>query len=192
MQAKQLELLTGSAGICVVDTQERLAGSMPEKVIKGTLRNCLNLIEAARVLRLPIVVTEQFPDGVGRTLPVVAEAVLRLPKEQTYFHEKLRFSCVGERGFQSWLRRSGRMQWVVAGMETHIAVYQMARDLCRAGHAVHVPRDAVVSRTMANWEIGLQLCSAAGALVTSTEAVVFDLLKEAGSEAFQSLSQIIK
>ena len=189
--ATKLELFPDKVGLCIVDVQEKLAAAMPEKVIKGTLRNCLNLIEAARVFSLPIVVTEQFSKVMGRSLPVVAEAVLRLPTEQVFFFEKTRFSCAGQKPFDTWLRKSGRSQWIIAGMETHVAVYQTVRDLAESLE-VHVPRDAVVSRTMANWETGLDLVKQCGGVVTSTEAVVFDLIKEAGSDEFALLSKLIK
>jgi isochorismate hydrolase len=186
------ELFAAKAGLCVIDIQEKLAAAMPEKVVKGTLRNCLNLIEAARVLNLPIAVSEQYPKGLGRTLPVVGESVLRLPREQIFLFDKLQFSCVGISPFDTWVKRTGRTQWILTGMETHVCVYQTARALAGAGFNVHVPRDAVVSRTMANWEIGLQLMAQAGVIVTSTEVVVFDLLKQAGTEQFKQLSQIVK
>ena len=187
-----LELHAAKTGLCIIDIQEKLAGTMPEKVLKGTLRNCLNLIETARVLRLPVVVSEQYPKGLGRTLPVVAEAVLRLPRQSIHFFEKVKFSCAGVSDFDSWLKSSGRPQWIVSGMEAHVCVYQTARALVGAGYQVHVPRDAVISRTMANWEIGLKLAEQAGALVTSTEVAIFDLLKQAGTSEFKMLSRIIK
>jgi isochorismate hydrolase len=161
-------------------------------VIKGTLRNCLNLIEAARIFSLPIMVTEHFSAVMGRSLPVVAESVLRLERENVYLCEKTLFSLVGERPLISWIKKTGRTQWVICGMEAHISIYQSARELVGQGYQVHVPRDAVVSRTMANWEIGLQLINRCGAVVTSTETVVFDLLKQAGTEEFNLLSKIVK
>jgi nicotinamidase-related amidase len=191
MPPKQ-ELFADKVGLCIVDVQEKLAAAMPEKVIKGTLRNCLNLIEAARVFSLPIVVTEHFSNSMGRSLPVVAESVLRLPSDQVYFLEKTAFSCWGHKPFDSWIRKTGRGQWILSGMETHVAVYQTARGMTADGLEVHVPRDAVVSRTMANWEVGLQLIGRVGAVVTSTETVVFDLLKEAGTDRFNLLSKLIK
>ncbi len=186
------ELVAGSTGLCIIDIQEKLAAAMPEKVIKGTLRNCLNLIESARVLNLPIVVSEQYPKGLGRTLPVIAESVLRLPREQVFFFDKLQFSCMGAPVFETWLSKVGRKQWVLAGMETHVCVYQTARAMVSAGFEVQVPRDAVVSRTMANWEVGLELMDRAGAVVSCTEAVIFDLLKQAGTEEFKVLSRLVK
>jgi len=90
------------------------------------------------------------------------------------------------------VRRSGYKQWILAGMETHISVFQTARSLVPAGYSVHVPRDAVVSRTMANWEIGLKLMERSGVVVSSTEAVIFDLLKMSGTDEFSVLSRIVK
>ncbi|MCA9665969.1 MAG: isochorismatase family protein [Myxococcales bacterium] len=190
--APNLELSPDRTGICIIDVQERLANAMPEKVLKGTLRNILNLIEAARVLDLPAVVSEQYPKNLGRTLPVVAESVLRLPRERVFFFEKVQFDCGVLGPFESWLRKSGRTQWVLVGMETHVCVYQTARGMARAGYDTHVPRDAVVSRTMANWEIGLKLIEQASCITTSTETVIFDLLKQAGTAEFKMLSRIIK
>ncbi|MCB9556181.1 MAG: isochorismatase family protein [Deltaproteobacteria bacterium] len=189
---EDLELFPERVGICIVDSQEKLAETMPEKVLKGTLRNCLNLIEAARVLDLPAVVSEQTPQALGSTLPVVAEAVLRLPRERVFFFEKSQFSCGNLGPFESWLKRCGRTQWLIAGMETHVSVYQTVRSLLAGGHSVHVPRDAVISRTMANWEIGLRLIERSGGVVSSTETAIFDLLKSSGSESFSILSRLIK
>lgn len=190
--AGNLELISERVGLCIVDVQEKLAATMPEKVLKGTLRNWLNLIESARVMRLAVAVSAQAAKVMGRSLPVVAEAVLRLPREDVLLFDKQTFSCAASQDFANWAKRVGRGQWIVAGMETHVAVYQTTRDLVAAGHAVHVPRDAVISRNMANWEIGLSLMQQAGGVVTSTEAAIFDLLKQAGTEQFASLSRVIK
>lgn len=187
-----VELFRNKTGLCIIDIQEHLAAAMPEKVLKGTLRNCLNLIEAARVLELPVVVTEQYPKGLGRTLPVIAEAVLRLPREQIFFFEKIVFGCKGLGPFDGWLKKSKRTQWIVAGMETHICVFQTARALVGEGYDVHVPRDAVISRAMANWEVGLRLMEQCQVVVSATEVAVFDLLKQAGTEEFKLLSHIVK
>jgi len=191
MPPKQ-ELFANRAALCIIDVQEKLAASMPEKVVKGTLRNCLNLIEGARVFDLPIVVTEQHAKELGRSLPVVAESVLRLPPDQVFFCDKTSFCCVGQRPFDTWVKKTGRTQWLLSGMETHVAVYQTARAMLAAGYEVHVPRDAVVSRSMANWEIGLQLMGTLGAVVTSTETSIFDLLKGMGTEQFAQLSKIVR
>lgn len=188
----QLELFTERVGLCIIDIQERLSGTMPEKVLKGTLRNWLNLIETARVLGLSAIVSEQAPQTLGRSLPVVAESVLRLPRDQVFFFDKQSFDCGKHDGFNQWVKRSNRKQWIVCGMETHIAAFQTVRSLVAAGYTVHVPRDAVISRTMANWEIGLKLMEQAGAVITSTETVIFDLIKQSNTEEFAVLSRIVK
>jgi nicotinamidase-related amidase len=188
-----LELDASNLGVCVLDVQEKLAAAMPDKVLKGTLRNWLNLIETARALQLPVLVSEQYSKGLGRTLPVVAESILRLPRDQVLFCDKMVFNACGCEKFSEWLGQQKRQQWLVIGMEAHICVFQTVRDLTiEQGYVVHVPRDAVISRTIANWEIGLQLIAQAGAVVTSTETVIFDLLKQAGTPSFKTLSKFIK
>lgn len=187
-----LELSASQTGLCIIDMQEKLAAAMPEKVLKGTLRNCLNLIEAARVLDMPVVVTEQYPSGLGQTLPVVTESALRLSTDRVFFFEKVQFSCCGLSEFDMWIKKTNRTQWIVAGMEAHVCVYQTVRGMVAEGFNVHVPRDAVIARAMANWEVGLKLIEQSGAVVTSTEVVIFDLLKQAGTEEFKLLSRIVK
>lgn len=192
MSTQALELFPSKVALCIVDVQEKLAATMPEKIVKGTLRNCLNLIESARVFNLPVVLSEHLPELMGDTLPVVAESVLRLPRERVFFGEKTSFNCAAEAKLAAWISQTGRTQWVICGMETHVSVYQTARALLQLGYEVHVPRDAVVSRTPANWEVGLQLIDRCGAVVTSTETIVFDLLKDSGAEEFKPLSKIVK
>lgn len=187
-----LELFSDRAGICIIDVQEKLASAMVEKVLKGTLRNWLNLIETARIFNLPTIISEQYPQGLGRTLPVVTEAALRLERDRVVLFDKVQFSCGGLSAFDSALKRFGRDQWIVCGMEAHVCVYQTVRSMVAAGMTVHVPRDAVISRTMANWESGINLIEQTGATVTSTEVVIFDLLKQAGTDNFRKLSRLIK
>lgn len=187
-----LELFAERTGLLLIDLQERVAASVPDKVLKGTLRNWLNLIEVARVLELPIALSEQMPRTLGHTLPVIVEALRRLPREQVLLFDKQKFSCGGDRELAGWIKRSGATHWVAAGMEAHVAVYLSARDLIARGLEVHVPRDGVVSRTMPLWEVGVKLAERAGAVVSATETVVFDLIKGADSPAFQALSRIVK
>jgi isochorismate hydrolase len=103
--------------------------------------------------------------------------------------EKMQFGCGGVPEFDA--AASQRKQWIVAGMETHVCLFQTARALLR-NHAVFVPADAALSRTKANWQIGLDLMQRAGCVITSTETVTFDLLKQAGTEEFKALSKLIK
>jgi len=154
-------------------------------------RNVVVLIEAARRFGVPVVVSEQYPRGLGHTTPAIAAAVETLgPNVERV--EKLEFSVCENDGFGPISQRLGRDQWIVTGMETHVCVWQSVRGLLGRGAAVHVVSDAVSSRTDANWRIGLDLARSAGATLTSTEVVVFDLLHKAGTDDFKALSKLIK
>lgn len=172
----------------VVDVQEKLARAMPPEAMERVKRNVLALVEGAKILGLPLVVSEQYPQGIGATLPEIREA---LPAGVSP-REKLEFSCLSAAGIRSELEALGRRQLVLAGMEAHICVYQTARDLAEAGYEVFVPWDAVSSRVEENRRVGLELAEKAGAVVTSTETVLFDLLGKAGTPEFKAVSRLIK
>jgi isochorismate hydrolase len=176
------------AGLLVIDVQDRLLAAMPSSAGEAVVKNTVVLVEAASRLGLPIVVTEQYPKGLGRTVAAIEAAVGAASAAGGTVHraEKLEFSAV------SHLGAIARTQWIVTGMETHVCVMQSVRDLCAAGAEVHVVADAVASRTKANWRIGTEQCRGAGATITSTETVVFDLLGRAGTDDFKALSKLIK
>ena len=157
----------------------------------GAVRNVTILIEAARRFDMPIVVSQQYPKGLGATAPAVETALAGATTVHRY--DKLEFSAACTPDFAAL--RAGplavRDQWIVAGMETHVCVYQSVRDLTPYGE-VHVASDAVCSRTKANWRAGLALAERLGAVVTTTEICVFDLLQRAGSPEFKALSKAIK
>ena len=178
------------AGLLVVDVQERLAAAMPEDVLAQLVRNTSILIDAARRLGLPIVVTQQYPKGLGPTLRALDDALSGAP--QLHRFDKVEFAAGSCGEFLALAPALRRDQWLVAGMEAHICVYQTARGLVERGNQVHVVADAVCSRTKANWKIALGLAERAGAIVTSTETAIFDLLGRAGSEDFKALSKAIK
>ena len=172
--------------LLVVDVQERLVKAMPEAGMGPLVKNLETLIKAARRLGVPVVASEQYPKGLGPTLPALRELIPEPPME------KLEFSCGGNKAIARTIMQSGRKQIIVAGMETHVCVYQTVRDLSRGGFTVFVPRDAVLSRTAENRETGLGLCEKSGAVLTSTEACVFDLLGVAGTPEFKELSSLLK
>lgn len=169
----------------MVDIQERLAFVMEHRG-QVTARTAL-LVEAAKLMDIPVVSTEQYPRGLGPTVPEV-KAVL--PPGAPV--EKLSFSCCGEPSFMEALEGTGRKKVVLAGMETHICVLQTALDLLSAGYGVHIPRDAVCSRRKLDWQTGLELAREAGAVVTSAETVLFQLLGRAGTEEFRKISKMVK
>jgi len=182
------------AALFVVDLQERLVPAMPEEVVAQIVRNASILIDAAARLGLPIVVSQQYPRGLGATLPAIEQALAaaRGAGAEVQRFDKLEFSAAAAPAFAALAPRLGRDQWIITGMEAHVCVYQTARDLAARGGAVHVVADAVCSRAKANWRIGLGLAERAGAIVTSTEVCVFDLLGRAGSDEFRALSKAIK
>jgi len=193
-------ILPARAAVLIIDIQERLLPAMPAEVVTQVLRNAELLISTATQLMLPVVVSQQYPKGLGATAPQLA-AALDAAQERgvdVYRFDKTEFSAAATDAFKALppAQTIGplmtREQWLVAGMETHVCVYQTVRDLVGPACAVHVLADAVCSRTKANWRMGLSLCREMGAQVTSTEAVVFDLLQRAGSDAFKVLSKQIK
>jgi nicotinamidase-related amidase len=179
------------AAVLIVDVQEKLAAAMPGDALERLVRNVGILADAARRFGVPVVVSEQYPKGLGRTLPAIEEALAPLGELVKRF-EKVEFSVDGNATFQTIRRGLGRDQWLVAGMEAHVCVWQSVRDLRNHGDQVHVLADAVTSRSDDNRRIGLGLAGQVDAIVSSTEVVVFDLLGKAGSDDFKALSKLIR
>jgi isochorismate hydrolase len=179
------------ASLVVIDVQERLWSAMEENARERVRRNILVLIAMARRLKLPVVWSEQYPKGLGGTVPEILEA-LTAPGLNAHRLEKIDFSCAAAPDFAQITRDIGRSQWILAGMETHVCVYQTARDLAEDDGVVHVVSDAVMSRSADNRTVGLGLMAQAGATITSTETVLFDLLARAGTEDFKELSKLIR
>jgi nicotinamidase-related amidase len=171
--------------LLIVDIQERLAIVMQER--DRVVKNTQHLIELAKMTAMPVVVTEQYPKGLGRTVPELRSA---LPENAPI--EKISFDCCGQAGFLEELKAHNKKTVIMAGMETHICVLQTCIGLLRAGVNVHLVQDAVCSRTEENWRTGIELMRDAGAVVTCTETVLFQLLKVAGTEEFKKISQRIK
>lgn len=194
-------LLRARAALLVVDIQERLVPAMPPEIGAQVIKNTAILVGAAARLGVPIVVSQQYPKGLGQTVPEVAAALAAAEADHgaaVYRFDKVEFSAAAAEAFQVLppAAKLGAMmtreQWLVCGMETHVCVYQTVRDLVGPACAVHVVADAVASRTQANWRMGLHLCREVGAMVTSTEVCVFDLLGQAGTDEFKALSKLIK
>ena len=183
---RALALDRNDALVLLVDVQERLSRAMPEDALAQLLRHAEVLLRAAGRLGLPVVASEQYPKGLGHTLPSL-RALLEDPPI-----EKVAFSCGNSEAVAKAIAKTGRRQVVMLGMESHVCVFQTARDLLRGGLYAFVPQDAVTSRAEANRQLGLRLMEKAGATVTSTETVLFDLLGQAGTPEFKELSALIK
>lgn len=169
----------------IVDIQEKLAAVMTEK--DRVVRNNLHLIELAKMIRMPVMVTEQYPQGLGTTVAELREA---LPSYRPV--EKMTFDCCGQPTFLEELKEHHKNSVILTGMETHICVLQTCLGLLKGGINVHVVQDAICSRTRENWAVGIEFMREAGAVITCTETVLFQLLKKAGTEEFKAISKRIK
>ncbi len=179
-------LKSEDAVLLVIDVQEKLCRAMDEKVLERLTRNGGILLEAARELAIPVVATEQYVKGLGETLPELKQHLTEPALE------KMTFSCCGDGAFLVRLQELGRKQVIVVGMETHVCVLQTVIELLDAGYTVHLVRDAVMSRRKDNWFVGLEAARAAGAVITSTETALFQLLRVAGTEPFKKLSKLVR
>jgi nicotinamidase-related amidase len=168
------------AALVVIDVQEAFAKAVDG--FDGVVAQTTILACGARVLGLPLLVTEQYPRGLGDTVPALREAlegIERLPKTV--------FSAARADGFDL----AGRDQALVCGIETHVCVNQTVHDLLGGGVEVHVAIDAVGSRTAANRELGLRKMEDSGAILTSVETALFELLGEAGSDEFKTIQKLV-
>jgi len=171
--------------LVVIDFQGNLAQTMADRL--SLFENARKIIQGIQVFNIPLIATEQIPAKLGITIPEIANlfrGVLPIAKES--------FSCCQNEAFMQTLKEMGRQQILLTGIETHICVYQTARDLLSAGYPVYIVSDAVSSRTSRNHEIGLQLIRDAGGTLTSTETVLFELLKTAAHEKFKDIFKIVK
>jgi nicotinamidase-related amidase len=181
-------LSPASTVLLVVDVQERLAAAMPPARVEALVANAGILLDAAERLAVPVIASEQYPKGLGPTLAPLAD---RLRSRGVAPLAKTTFDALGDPAIARALSALSPRAVVVLGMETHVCVFQTAREIARRGLAVHVVADAVASRTDENRAIGLGLCERAGAAITATETVVFDWLGRAGTEDFKAVSKLI-
>jgi len=185
---EQYFLRPDQAVLLVIDIQEKLVPAM--KFGQKVIDNTKILLATAEKFNIPVVFTEQYPKGLGKTVP----ELLSLASESATavsFHEKLSFSgCTDE--VKAKLKELGRTKILVTGMETHICVWQTIRELRMSGYQVFAVGDAVCSRSKENYLNGLSLISAVGAVVINTETAVFDLLQQAGTPIFKEVSKLIK
>ena len=177
-------------GLLVVDVQEKLADVMPRR--RETVEHCVRLVRGFRRLGLPIYVTEQYPEGLGPTVPELKEAL-----EGIEPLHKLTFSSCGlpeddANPLVQSLADSHRNQLVICGMETHVCVLQTALTLHGRGIEVHVTEDAVCSRTDAHRSNALARIAAAGITVTNSESVLFEMLETAEAPEFRDILQLVR
>jgi nicotinamidase-related amidase len=163
--------------LVVIDVQE---GFRPYATFDAVARSCAKLLAGARILGLPALVSEQYPKGLGQSAP-------ELGIEQEPTIEKTVFSAARADGFDL----DGREQAIVCGIETHVCVSQTVHDLLADGVEVHVPADAVGSRHSLDYERGLERMERAGAIVSTVESALFELLERAGTSEFKEVQRLI-
>jgi nicotinamidase-related amidase len=173
----------------IVDVQERLVPAMlaPDRL----LANLTVLLRAAAYLGVPVLASEQYPQGLGRTVPDVAALLAAAGDPAAVPAEKVHFSCAAEPGVADRLA-PGRDQIVIAGIETHVCVLQTALDLRALGRSCFVVADACSSRTVSSIELALARLRGAGVTVVSTEMVLFEWLHRAATPAFKALSPLVR
>jgi Amidases related to nicotinamidase len=173
------------AVLIIIDIQGNLAQAMYDK--ENLFANTVKLIKGFKVFNLPIIVTEQIPQKLGKTLPVISQelnGIVPIAKET--------FSCWDDRNFNEQLEGLSRRHIVLTGIECHICVYQTALDLIQNRYNVYLATDAVSSRTPENRQVGIAAIKSAGAHLTSTEMVLFELLRTAADPKAKDIFKIVK
>jgi nicotinamidase-related amidase len=178
-------LQADNTGLLVIDLQQPLLNAMWNQ--HELIASARRLVEGGRVLGLPVLVTEQNPEKLGPTAPSIAEVVAGRPPLP-----KMAFSCCREKSVMDSLQALSRATWLLCGIEAHVCVSQTALDLLEHGYNVQVVADAVGSRVRANWEAGLERAREAGAVITTTEMALFELVERAGTEQFKAVHRLIR
>lgn len=173
--------------LVIIDIQEKLLPPIFQK--EQLVRNSQLLIRASGILKIPALISTQYSKGLGSTVPEIASLL-----SGTDAIDKQLFSCFGSDAFCSVLKRlpGNRNTLLLCGMESHICVTQTALAALREGYIVHIASDAVSSRTEWNWKIGLERMRAGGAVISSTEMMIYELMRSSGSAAFKELLPYLK
>lgn len=173
------------AALLIVDVQESFRKHIPD--FADLSRNITAMVEASKILRLPVFLTEQYPQGLGGT---VSEIAACLGEHQRF--EKSCFSCCGVESFMTALHDSGRKQIIVCGIEAHVCINQTVHGLLEEGYSPHILSDAVSSRLPRNKEIGINKMVISGAVQSSKEMALFEMLVESGTEKFKAVQRLVK
>ena len=184
---KNFRLTQDNSLLLIVDVQERLVPAVQSDTAEMLTRNLAILTQAATLFDVPIVVSEQYPKGLGHTVPEVGDLLV----DHTAY-PKMSFSCMQDERIRSVLNEHNRTHVVLCGIETHVCVLQTGLDLLHHDYAVHVISDAVGSRTERNRQTGLNLVQSAGGILSSTETAVFQWAERAGTEKFKELARLVR
>ncbi|WP_321367055.1 isochorismatase family protein [uncultured Desulfuromusa sp.] len=172
--------------LVVIDVQEKLAPAMNQRLYGQLILHVNLLIEGFKALDLPIIATEQYSKGLGHTV-----AELQGATDQVCI-EKMAFSCCGDENFLTALEKTGAKQVLIVGMESHVCVFQTVLDLLDRGYVVHLASDAICSRFESDYTNAIRTAAKAGAVITTTETALFQLVKVAGTDEFKAISKLIR
>jgi nicotinamidase-related amidase len=175
--------------VVVIDVQDRLSSAMPQGVVDAMIQKTGILMDAAILLDVPVIVTEQYPKGLGCTVAALEE---RIAERSITKVSKLSFSCWGEPTFVEKVEAQERKVVILCGQETHVCVLQTALDLLEQGYKVFVAGDAVCSRDEMNWQFALDEMRQAGCVAEPVESILFKMLGVAGSAEFKAISKLVK
>jgi len=173
------------AVLLIVDVQESFRKFIPD--FANLTRNISILVEAAKILRLPVIVTEQYPKGLGHT---VAELLACLGEHQVF--DKDCFSCCGSEAFMKALNHLERRQIIVCGIEAHVCISQTVHDLLAEGFKTHLITDAIASRYAKNKDAAVEKMTLAGAIPSVVEMALFEMLVNSGTENFKAVQRLVK
>jgi nicotinamidase-related amidase len=181
-------LASDNSILLLVDIQTRLVNAMPEEASESMLTSCSSLAKAADLLDIPVFLTEQYPQGLGKTADSLNDAL----NSNTQRFEKTQFSCCAADGFMEALSQSKRKQIIIAGQEVHVCILQSAFELMQQGYQVHIIEDATCSRKAEHKFYALQRMQQAGATISNFESVLFEWLKDAQHPHFSEISQFLR
>jgi nicotinamidase-related amidase len=185
---EKFKLEAANSVFLLIDLQSNLAVAMKKEVYAGCESNVNLIVSSCETMKVPVIVTEQYSKGLGNTV----EPVKARLKEQYKPIDKLSFSCCGDPVFQNTIASLKKKYVIVAGIESHVCVLQSVVDLVAQGYYVHVISDAVCSRFKIDWKNALKYMRDAGAVITTTEIAVFQLLQKAGTPEFKVISPLFR
>ena len=172
-------------GLVIIDIQDKLMHVIRRR--EAIVTNIIKLLHLSSLFSLPVILTEQYPKWLGTTIPEMKESLSEYEPIR-----KMEFNCCDDDVFSKRLKSAGLKCLILTGVESHVCVFQTCFSLLEAGYSVHVPRNAVSARKDEDWKVGLELMKEAGAVITSTETLIFQMLKSAGTKEFKQMLKVIR
>lgn len=169
----------------VIDIQEKLVPAIHNK--DEVVQKNVQLLNGLKAVGCPVIFTQQYTKGLGMTVPELVET-----QDNFQYLEKMTYSCLDTQEIKDALEKLGKKTVIISGLETHICVMQTVRDLIAEGYQVYLIADAISSRTEFNYQIGMERMKQEGAVISSVESVLFELLVKAGTPEFKVISKLIK